>query len=112
MATTPDTTHAEAAATHPVTTHPVVTSAPTPHESPAARVTTYAQLLSTSDQKTAETLAARLIDRGFNEAYVERGSSDKGPVFRVRVKFASEPEARAAEAKLREFSREVWITSK
>jgi hypothetical protein len=75
-------------------------------------VTTYAQLLSTSDQKTAETLAVRLINRGFTAAYVERGSSDKGPVFRVRVKFDSEPEARAAEPKLKEFSKEVWITSK
>ncbi len=80
---------------------------------PQHHVTTYAQLLSTSDQKTAETLAVRLINRGFTAAYVERGSSsDKGPVFRVRVKFDSEPEARAAEPKLKEFSKEVWITSK
>lgn len=75
-------------------------------------VTTYAQLLSTSDQKTAETLAVRLINRGFTAAYVERGSSEKGPVFRVRVKFDSETEARAAEPRLKEFSKEVWITTK
>lgn len=75
-------------------------------------VTTYAQLLSTSDQKTAEALAARLIDRGFTAAYVERGATDKGPVYRVRVKFDSETDARAAEGKLREFSKEVWITTK
>jgi hypothetical protein len=79
---------------------------------PALRVTTYAQLLSTSDQKTAEALAARLIDRGFTAAYVERGATDKGPIFRVRVKFDSESEARAAEPKLKEFSKEVWITTK
>lgn len=84
----------------------------TPKAPPALQVTTYAQLLSTSDQKVAENMAARLIDRGFTAAYVERGSTDKGPVFRVRVKFDSESDARAAEAKLKEFSKEVWITTK
>ena len=69
----------------------------------------YAQLLSTLDQKTADTLAAKLIDGGFNSAYVERGATDKGTAFRVRVKFPSEAEARAAETKLREFSKDVWI---
>lgn len=83
-----------------------------PAATPAFRVTTYAQLLSTSDQKTAETLAARLIDRGFTAAYVERGMADKGPIYRVRVKFDSETDARAAEPKLKEFSKDVWITSK
>ncbi len=73
----------------------------------------FAQLLSTSDQKTAEAFAAKLIERGFTSAYVERGAAtEKGPVYRVRVKFPSEGEARAAEAKLREFSKEVWITSR
>ncbi|PYQ53869.1 MAG: hypothetical protein DMF59_00570 [Acidobacteria bacterium] len=70
----------------------------------------YAQLLSTTDQKTAEALAAKLIERGFTAAYVERTTSDKGPTFRVRVKFPTETEARAAEPKLKEFSKEVWIT--
>ncbi len=84
----------------------------TPALQKTLNVTTYAQLLSTSDQKTAESLAARLIDRGFTAAYVERGSTDKGPVYRVRVKFDSESDARAAEGKLREFSKEVWITTK
>ena len=84
----------------------------TPKAPPAQQVTTYAQLLSTSDQKVAENMAARLIDRGFTAAYVERGSTDKGPVYRVRVKFDSESDARAAEAKLKEFSKEVWITTK
>ena len=69
----------------------------------------YAQLLSTLDQKTADALAAKLIDGGFTSAYVERGPSEKGTLFKVRVKFPSEGEARAAEAKLREFSKDVWI---
>lgn len=86
------------AETKPVETKPVQTAVP--H---------YAQILSTGDQKTAESLAVRLIDRGFSAAYVERGSSDKGPIFRVRVKFASEDEARSAEPRLREFSKDIWI---
>lgn len=76
----------------------------------AAATPYYAQLLSSGDQKAAEALAAKLIDRGFDSAYVERGATDKGAIFRVRVKFASESEARAAEPKLKEFSKEVWIT--
>jgi hypothetical protein len=79
---------------------------------PPLRVPHFAQLLSTSDQKTAEVLAARVIERGFSSAYVERGASDKGPIYRVRVKFPTEAEARAAEPRLKEFSKEVWITSK
>ncbi|HEV7923502.1 MAG TPA: SPOR domain-containing protein, partial [Thermoanaerobaculia bacterium] len=78
-----------------------------PAAAPAAPA--YAQLLSTGDQKTAEALAAKLIEHGFTAAYVERGSNDKGPLFRVRVKFASEGEARAAETKLKEFAKDVWI---
>ena len=82
-------------------------------ETPAApAVPHYAQLLSTGDQKVAESLAARLIDKGFPSAYVERGATDKGPVFRVRVKFSTESEARGAEGKLKEFSKDVWITAK
>lgn len=77
---------------------------------PAPPVPHFAQLLSSGDQKAAETLAARLIERGFNTAYVERGANDKGPIFRVRVRFPSEEAARVAEAKLKEFSKEVWIT--
>ena len=76
-----------------------------PHTEPA-----YAQLLSTSDQKTAEALAAKLIEGGFTASYVERTASDKGMVFRVRIKFASDAEAHAAEAKLKEYSKDVWIT--
>lgn len=94
---------------------PETAQAPVVQEQAAAprpAVTTYAQLLSTGDQKTAESLAARLIDRGFNNAYVERGATEKGPIFRVRVKFPSDADARAAEARLREFSKDVWITTK
>jgi cell division septation protein DedD len=72
----------------------------------------YAQLLSTSDQKTAENLAAKLIDAGFMTAYVERSQTEKGLVFRVRVRFLSEQDARRAEPKLRQFSNEVWLTGK
>ncbi|HEY2325595.1 MAG TPA: SPOR domain-containing protein [Thermoanaerobaculia bacterium] len=72
----------------------------------------YAQLLSTGDQKTAEALAAKLINGGFNNAYVERTANEKGPIFRVRVKFASEAEAKGSEAKLKVFSNDVWITMK
>lgn len=95
--------------------HPVATPAPAPASSapaPAARVPHFAQLLSTGDQKTAETLAVRVINRGFTSAYVERGATDKGPIYRVRVRFDSEADARAAEPKLKEFSKEVWITAR
>jgi cell division septation protein DedD len=95
-ATQPPPTTAVAAA-------PVVQNIARPH---------IAQLLSTGDQKIAEALAVRVINRGFNTAYVERGSTDKGAIYRVRVRFDSEAEARAAEPKLREFSKEVWITAK
>ena len=70
-----------------------------------AAVPVYAQLLVSTDQKTAENLAATLIDKGFSTAYVERA----GAQFKVRVKFNSEAEARAAEAKLKEFAKDVWI---
>jgi hypothetical protein len=85
---------------------------PAPPPATPLAVPTFAQLLSTSDQRTAEVLAARVIEKGFSSAYVERGSTDKGPVYRVRVRFPSEADARAAEPKLKEFSKEVWITSK
>jgi len=106
---------------------PVTTSVPAPaqaeasaHSEPAPQQPStpatqqpaqpvYAQLLSTLDQKTADALAAKLIDNGFTSAYVERGTSDKGTMFKVRVKFPSEGEAKAAETKLHEFSRDVWI---
>lgn len=105
---------ASAAPATPAATTSAEAAPATPAETTAApAVPHYAQLLSTADQKTAETLAAKLIDSGFLTAYVERGAAtEKGPVYRVRVKFASETEARTAEARLREFSREVWITAR
>ena len=102
------TTSAEASPQHP----PVTTSVVATPQIVAPAVPHIAQLLSTGDQKIAEALAVRVINRGFNPAYVERGATDKGPVYRVRVRFASEAEARAAEPKLREFSKEVWITAR
>jgi hypothetical protein len=81
-----------------------------PEPAAGSAVPHYAQLLSTTDQKKAEAFAARLIDGGFPSAYVDRTTGEKGMLFRVRVNFPSEPAARAAEAKLRTFSREVWIT--
>lgn len=92
------------------TPKPAAETAAAPPATP--KVPHLAQLLSTSDQKTAEALAVKLINRGFNTAYVERGTTEKGPVYRVRVRFDSEPEARAAEGKLREFSKDVWITAR
>jgi cell division septation protein DedD len=99
------------AATATVVEAPKPAAAAPPTAAPATPgVPYYAQLLSTGDKNTAESLAAKLIDHGFNSAYVERGTNDKGPIYRVRVKFANEAEAHAAEPKLREFSKEVWIT--
>jgi cell division septation protein DedD len=100
----------------PARTAPAVTikeeksAPPVAAESRGPAVPHYAQLLSTGDQKKAETLAAKLIDSGFLGAYVERTTNDKGPLFRVRVNFPSEQEARASEARLKNFSKDVWIT--
>lgn len=124
-ATKTDTTAAAPAATEttataaPVVTESTATEKPaTPAPTPAVvappQPTTsgpaYAQLLSTGDQKTAEALAAKLINNGFTNAYVERTANEKGPIFRVRVKFDSEMQAKASEAKLKAFSNDVWIT--
>ncbi|HEX9161325.1 MAG TPA: SPOR domain-containing protein [Thermoanaerobaculia bacterium] len=95
---------------------PATIARPAPVETapakPAAEygVPYYAQIVSSSDQKTAEALAAKVIDGGFTSAYVERVFTTKGNAFRVRIKFASEAEARAAEPKLKTFSKDVWIT--
>ena len=106
---TPPAPITEVAAPATATTAPVVET-PKPAPAPVAPATpVYAQLLSSSDQKTAEALAAKLIGGGFNGAYVDRATNDRGPVFRVRVKFPSESDARAAEPKLKEFAKDVWI---
>jgi hypothetical protein len=102
---------AEVAKPKPVPAPVQKAAAPAPVQAlPVDNSPRYAQLLSTSDQKTAETLAARVIDGGFTSAYVERGATAKGPVFRVRVKFANETAAKAAEPKLKTYAKEVWIT--
>jgi hypothetical protein len=103
----PSAVSADAAITEkPAPTPPAVeTTAIQPAGTPALQVPVYAQLLVSTDQKTAESLAATLIDKGFTSAYVERA----GTTFKVRVKFASEAEARAAEPRLKEFAKDVWI---
>ena len=85
-----------------------------PAEKPAAIAGTgpvFAQLMSTTEASTAENLAARLIEGGFKSAYVERMRNERGLVYRVRVKFATEAEARSAIDRLKPYSKsEIWIT--
>lgn len=109
-ATTAATTTTTAAPAPASTIEPAAPPQKVDNAPPSAAVPAYAQLLSTGDQKMAESLAAKLIEAGFSAAYVERSASDKGTTFRVRVKFPSEAEAHAAEAKLKTFSKDVWIT--
>jgi hypothetical protein len=90
----------------------VIAEAPKPVAKPIAITPSgpvYAQLLVTSDQKTADALAAKLIDHGFMSSYVERSNGEKGMTFKVRVKFSSDTEARASESKLKELSKDVWF---
>lgn len=95
----------------PASAVPVPADPPAPAASkPLAPGPHYAQLLSTGDQKRAEALAVKLIEGGFASAYVERGANEKGDIFRVRVRFPSEVEARQAEPKLKTYVPEVWIT--
>lgn len=84
-----------------------------PVEKPAQTATepqsspVYAQVFSSGDRVAAEQLAAKLINSGFNSAYVDRN----GATYRVRVKFSTESQARAAADKLRSLARtEPWIT--
>jgi SPOR domain len=98
----------KAAAPAPAAATPAPVAAAPSAAAPATPA--FAQLLSTGDQKTAEAFAAKLINGGFTSAYVERGANDKGTIYRVRVRFGSESDARAAEPKLHEFSKDVWIT--
>lgn len=92
------------------------TPAPPPAPQPTAAPSTapvphFAQLLSTGDQKTAEALAAKLIDDGFTTAYVERTQGNEGMIHRVRVRFPTEAEARAAVPRLQTYTREeIWVT--
>lgn len=97
----PRVTIREEATPPPARPKPAAASPAVPHS---------AQILSTTDQKKAEALAAKLINGGFLSAYVDRSSNEKGPLYRVRVNFPSLEDARAAEPKLKSFSSEVWIT--
>ncbi|MFA6956593.1 MAG: SPOR domain-containing protein [Thermoanaerobaculia bacterium] len=102
---------APAKATPPATAAvmpPVTTTA-----APATAGPAWAQLLATSDAKRAEALAAKLIDVGFTSAFVDRVKGEKGTVHRVRVRFKSEAEARAAVPKLQPYTTEkVLVTMK
>ena len=91
---------------------PVIDSAPQPTTETAAIAgpPVIAQVLSSSDMKAAESLAAKLIDGGFASAYVERVQNEGGMIYRVRVRFGSESEARAAADRLKALGgSEVWI---
>ncbi|HVR43859.1 MAG TPA: SPOR domain-containing protein [Thermoanaerobaculia bacterium] len=81
-------------------------------ESPAGAGPVLAQVLASSEQARAEALAARLIEAGFDGAYVERVQTDRGMIHRVRVRFSTEAAARSAESRLRAISGadEVLIT--
>lgn len=80
-----------------------------PRSEPSGPV--FAQVLSSTEARAAENLAARLIESGFNTAYVERVATPNGMIYRVRVRFPSEEEARGAAARLRAITgSEPWIT--
>jgi len=107
----PETAHETPVPKHPTPVVQQPKTAATPPVTSSEGMPHFAQVLSTSDVKTAENLAAKLIDKGFTSAYVERNLSLKGMVYRVRVRFGSEPEARASVEKLRGITNsDVWIT--
>ncbi len=72
----------------------------------------FAQLLSSSEAKPAENLAAKLIEAGFTSAYVERVPADGSMIYRVRVRFPNDAQARASVDRLKALAGggEVWIT--
>jgi hypothetical protein len=78
---------------------------------PAGGGAAIAQVLSSTEQRAAENLAAKLIDSGFETAYVERVESGGTMIYRVRVRFPSEAEARAAASQLKILSgTDPWVT--
>ncbi len=93
---------------------PPQTPPPAPTPTPAASGgPVYAQLLASGDQSRAEALAAKLIDAGFTAAFVDRVKGEKGTVHRVRVRFKSDADARAAVPKLQAYTTEkVLVTTK
>ena len=98
---------ARAGSPGPVPPSPVVVEAstePVPH---------VAQLLSTQEAASAESLAARLIDDGFTTAYVERVRGENGMIYRVRVEYPSEAAARNATTRLGPYAPgEIWVSRK
>jgi hypothetical protein len=79
--------------------------------SPGGGGAVIAQVLSSTEQRAAENLAVKLIDAGFQTAYVERVESGGAMIYRVRVRFPSEAEARRAESQLKSLSgTDPWIT--
>lgn len=92
---------------------PVVeTAQPQPPQTPAAADgPVFAQVLSSSEQKPAEALATKLIEAGFTSAYVERVQAGGSMIYRVRVRFPSEAQARASVDRLKTLAGgDVWIT--
>lgn len=94
----------------PTRTAPSPTSTAPPSAASAGPV--LAQVLSSSEARAAENLAAKLIEAGFTSAYVERVATPQGMIHRVRVRFPSEAAARAASERLKGLSGggDVWIT--
>lgn len=102
-----------ATASTPPAPKPVSPAATTPATAPATSGPVYAQLLATGDAKRAEALAAKLIDAGFTAAFVDRVKGEKGTIHRVRVRFRSDADARAAVPALQKYTTEnVLVTTK
>ena len=98
----PEETPSERQSTPPAESAPLV---------PARGEVIIAQVLSTSEQQSAEKLAVKLIESGFQNTYVEKVESGGATIHRVRVRFRSEAEARAAESRLTSISgTKPWIT--
>lgn len=104
----PDATSTESPAPTETVAPPAATP---PAQQPAPSGPVFAQVLSSTEASAAENLAARLIESGFNTAYVERVPGPSGMIYRVRVRFPSEAEARAASDRLRSITNaDPWIT--
>lgn len=94
----------------------IIERAPTPRADTPPTATAsgpvLAQVLSSSEPRAAENLAAKLIESGYPTAFVERVETPQGMIHRVRVRFPSEAAAQAAAPRLKELSGggEVWIT--
>jgi hypothetical protein len=85
--------------------------APVPVAVTTPAVPHFVQLFSSGDGKAAEALAAKVIDAGFTNTFVERIPGEHGTVYRVRVKYPSEEAARAAAEKLKAYVKaEPWVT--